>query len=111
MEPVTYKRNGRELGNAEAAGRLCRSAGRPNGVSGETYQFYIRRPRSLNAAYPPPPAHVYVDVETGQRMYPLKAVRAWNDGRPGRGNWGGEGARARLDGDQQAEEGASAERA
>jgi hypothetical protein len=88
MEPVSYKRNGRELGNAAAAGKIC-------GVSGETYQFYIRRPRSEKASYPPPPGHVYVDVETRQQMYPLKEVRAWQAKRPGRGNWNGEGAGAR----------------
>lgn len=86
MEPVSYKRNGRELGNAAKCGEIA------GGISWETWQWYVRTQRtSAN----PPPVHVYVDPTTSQRMYPLKDVRAWQAARPGRGNWGGEGARAR----------------
>jgi hypothetical protein len=85
VEPIKKKKAGRELVNAAAAGEIC-------GVSGETYQWYVRTGRPKGN---PPPGHVEVDNATGQRMYPAKAVRAWHDKRPGRGNWGGEGARAR----------------
>jgi hypothetical protein len=85
MEPFTKKTGGRQLGNAAAAGEIC-------GVTWETYQWYIRTGRPANN---PPPKHVSVDTESGQRLYPLKAVRAWHLARTGRGNWGGDGARAR----------------
>jgi hypothetical protein len=87
VEPVSYKRNGRELGNAAKCGEIA------GGISWETWQWYVRTQR--NTANPPP-VHVYVDVDSGQRMYPLKDVRAWHAARPGRGNWGGIGARARI---------------
>ncbi len=85
MLPVKKKKAGRELGNAAAAGEIA-------GVSWETYQWYIRTGRPAGN---PAPAHVEIDNDTGQRMYPLKDVRAWQAKRPGRGNWGGIGARAR----------------
>lgn len=86
MEPITKKKAGRELGNAAACGKLA-------GISWESFQWYVRTKRPAGN---PPPAHVEIDNETGQRMYPLKEVRAWQKRRPGRGNWGGIGARARV---------------
>lgn len=86
MEPRKFKRAGRELGNAAAAAALC------NGISWETYQWYARTERPAGN---PAPKHVEVDNATGQRLYSLKEVRAWQGRRPGRGNWGGIGARAR----------------
>lgn len=85
MEPISYKRNGRELGNAAAAAAIC-------GITWESYQWYVRRGKPENN---PAPGHVYVDPTTAQRMYALKDVREWHKNRKGRGNWGGEGARAR----------------
>lgn len=85
MEPVTKKRAGRELGNAAAAAAIA-------GIHWETYQWYVRTKRPEGN---PAPRHVETDNETGQRMYPLKEVRAWHARRPGRGNWGGIGAHAR----------------
>jgi hypothetical protein len=79
------KKAGRELVNAAMAGDMC-------DISGETYQWYVRTGKPAGN---PPPGHVEVDNETGQRMYPAKEIRAWIKKRPGRGNWGGEGARAR----------------
>lgn len=85
MEPISYKRNGRELGNAAAAAELC-------GITWETYQWYVRTGKPANN---PAPGHVHVDADSSQRFYALKEVRAWNKARTGRGNWNGEGARAR----------------
>ncbi len=95
MEPVKYKRNGRELGNAAACGQIA------NGISWETWQWYVRTQQGTDN---PPPVHVHIDVDTGQRMYPLKDVRAWQGRRKGRGNWGGIGARARKPRDEQTAE-------
>lgn len=85
MEPIKKKKAGRELGNAAACGAIA-------GVSWESYQWYVRTGKPEGN---PAPAHVEIDNETGQRMYPLKEVRAWHAKRPGRGNWGGIGAKAR----------------
>lgn len=90
MEPRKFKRAGRELGNAAAAGQIC------GGISWETYQWYARTERPAGN---PAPKHVEVDNATGQRLYSMKDVRAWHARRPGRGNWGGIGARARKQGD------------
>jgi len=48
--------------------------------------------------------HVEIDNQTGQRMYPMKAVREWHARRPGRGNWGGIGAQARVPKEDQEQE-------
>jgi hypothetical protein len=75
---------GRELGNAAAAGRLC-------GTSGENFQWYSNR-HQLDAErgrphVNPAPVSVCFHPETGEKMYPLAEVQAWHLGRPGRGNW------------------------
>jgi hypothetical protein len=85
VEPISYKRNGRELGNAAAAAAIC-------GITWESYQWYVRRGKPENN---PAPGHIYVDPDTQQRMYALKDVREWQRNRKGRGNWGGDGAAAR----------------
>lgn len=97
LEPVRKKKAGRELGNAAAAAALCvdPATGRP--ISPQTFQWYVRTGRPANN---PAPRHVEIDNETGQRMYALKEVRAWQARRVGRGNWGGIGARARRKDDQ-----------
>jgi hypothetical protein len=87
VEPLTKKSAGRELGNAAAAGAIC-------GIDWESYQWYVRTKTIVPEKRAP--GHVAVDTATQQRLYPLKAVRAWNASRPGRGNWNGEGARART---------------
>lgn len=86
MEPVKKKKAGRELGNAAACAEIV-------GVTWETYQWYVRQGRPAGN---PPPGPVEIDNVTRQSMYPLKEVRAWHAARPGRGNWGGIGARART---------------
>ncbi len=92
MEPRTKKTAGRELGNAAAAAALCVGRdGKP--ITWESYQWYVR---AKAAAPNNAPGHVAVDKDTGERLYPLKEVRAWQASRPGRGNWNGDGARART---------------
>lgn len=88
MEPYKVKRNGRELMNAAAVGEML-------GISGETYQWYVRMGKMGKLGDNPAPGHVEVDNARGERLYAAKEVRAWDKTRPGRGNWGGEGARAR----------------
>lgn len=99
MAPVSYKRAGREYGNAAAAANICiGSNGKP--ISAETFQWYVR---TGNPESNPAPKAAMVDNDTRQDMYLLKEVRAWHASRPGRGNWGGEGARARKPKDQPGE--------
>lgn len=93
MDPVTKKKAGRELGNAAAAAAIA-------GIHWETYQWYVRTRRPEGN---PAPKHVEIDNDTGQRMYPMKAVREWHARRPGRGNWGGIGAQARRKPDDDAD--------
>jgi hypothetical protein len=90
VEPISYKSNGRQYGNAAAAAAIC-------DIEWETYQWYVRTGRPSSN---PAPAHVKVDDKTGQRMYDLKQVRAWHASRKGRGNWNGIGARARKPKDE-----------
>lgn len=92
MEPRRVKRGGRELGNAAAAAMICVDPRTLKPIRPETYQWYVRvgKPAGNKA-----PGHVEIDNVTGQRMYPLKEVRAWQKARKGRGNWGGIGAKAR----------------
>jgi hypothetical protein len=82
---MIVKTNGRRLGNAAAVGEML-------GIKAETFQWYVREGKPVGN---PPPAHFKVDTATSQRLYDLKAVKSWHEGRKGRGNWGGEGARAR----------------
>ena len=92
MEPRKIKKAGRELGNAAAAALICVDPKTGQPIKPETYQWYVRvgKPAGNRA-----PGHVEIDNVTGQRMYPLKEVRAWQRKRKGRGNWGGIGAKAR----------------
>lgn len=85
MEPKIVKTNGKRLGNAAAVGQML-------GIKADSFQWYVREGKPAGN---PPPAHFKVDTETSQRLYDMKAVKEWNDRRTGRGNWGGEGARAR----------------
>jgi hypothetical protein len=94
VEPYTKKTNGRQFGNAAAAAEIC-------GIKWETYQWYVRTGRPEGH---PAPGPDHVDNKTRQSMYALKAVREWNDSRPGRGNWGGIGARARKPKDEGGEQ-------
>lgn len=83
--PVSTMWNGIEVGDREEAGAIC-------GISGESYANYARteRPRK-----DPAPKAVTRDLPSGRMLYPLEQVREWHKRRPGRGNWGGIGARAR----------------
>lgn len=92
MEPRRVTHEGRELGNAAAAAMLCVDPDTGRAIRPETYQWYVRvgKPAGNKA-----PAHVWIDQDTGQRMYPLDEVRSWQAKRKGRGNWGGIGAKAR----------------
>jgi hypothetical protein len=74
-----------EVGDRDEAGAIC-------GVDGETYANYARTGRPKKD---PAPKAVTRDLATGRLLYPLDEVRQWQIRRPGRGNWGGEGARAR----------------
>jgi hypothetical protein len=78
--------DGIEVGDRDEAGAIC-------GVPGETYANYARTRRPKND---PPPEAVTRDLRSGRLLYPLAEVREWQARRPGRGNWGGEGARARY---------------
>ena len=92
MEARKIKKAGRELGNAAAAAAICVDPRTGRSIRADTYQWYVRvgKPAGNRA-----PGHVEIDNATGQRMYPLKEVRAWQAKRKGRGNWGGQGAKAR----------------
>lgn len=99
MEPRTYKRHGRELGNAAAAGAVA-------GVSWETFTWYARRDRkrrteALKAGLDVDerylcPWRVDRDDETGQSLFPMREVRTWNRHRGGRGAWSGIGTDLRT---------------
>lgn len=92
VEPRRVKKNGRELGNAAAAAAICVDPRTGKKIKHTSYQWYVRVGKPAgNLA----PAHVEVDNITGQRMYPLREVRAWHRKRRGRGNWDGAGAKAR----------------
>jgi len=92
MEPRRVMRDGRELGNAAAAALICVDPRTGRSIKPSTYQWYVAQGKPAgNQA----PDYVEIDNDTGQRMYDLRAVREWQRGRPGRGNWGGMGARAR----------------
>jgi hypothetical protein len=100
VEPRRIKKAGRELGNAAAAAALCVDPKTGKPITADSFQWYVARTERLlsqgKVVRNPAPTHVEVDNKTGQRMYPLKEVRAWHAGRLGRGNWGGVGARARV---------------
>jgi len=100
MAPISYKTAGAEWGNAAAAAALCVGSD-GKAISADTFQWYVRT-ADPNGDNPPPKAE-RVDPHTRQSMYRLKRVREWHAKRPGRGNWGGIGARARLPKDQQGE--------
>ena len=107
MAPVRYTWHGLEIGDSDAAAELIGIA------HGAAYQAYVRRPW---VRYRKPPGRITRDGvsegDTGKVMYPLRMVNreewdAWPDapkltetleewqaGRLGRGNWGGDGARA-----------------
>lgn len=87
MWPIIRVRNERELGNAAAAGAVCDPE-----ISGDTFRWYSSQGMP---ARNPAPKHVEFDRETGQKMYWLDEVRAWDAQRPGRGNWEGLGAKYR----------------
>jgi hypothetical protein len=76
------KWRGKRIGDAGDAGQLCATPDRPDGVSGDTYQYYVKR---LQA--PGPLQTGYRDPATGRfrSMYDLDAVEAWHAARPGRG--------------------------
>jgi hypothetical protein len=92
--PRTFKRHGRELGNAAAAAEV-------RGVSWETFTWYARRDRKrreeARAKGQPVderylcPWRVDRDDETGQSLYPMKEVRTWTRNSRGRGTWSGIG--------------------
>lgn len=95
MEPRRVKRDGRELGNAAAAALICVDPRTGKPIKPSTYQWYVAQGKPAgNRA----PDYVEVDNDTGQRMYDLHVVREWHRNRPGRGNWGGDGAKARRGG-------------
>jgi len=87
VQPIVRRRNGKELGNAAAAAAVCRRPMLP-----ATFTSYSNK--GIPACCPAP-RHVAIDEETGQRLYWLKEVRLWDRKRPGKGNWGGQGAKAR----------------
>jgi hypothetical protein len=87
VQPTIRRRDGRELGNAAAAAAVCKRPVKP-----ATFTSYANK--GIPACCPAP-RHVAIDEVTGQRLYWLREVRAWDRRRPGKGNWGGIGAKAR----------------
>jgi hypothetical protein len=85
----------REYGNAAAAAMLCVDPKTKQSIKPETYQWYVAQGKPQTNR---PPGHVWVDttVSPPQRMYDLEQVGEWQSQRTGRGNWFGEGARARY---------------
>jgi hypothetical protein len=73
------KWRGKRVGDAADAARLCVGPNRPEGVTPDTYQYYVKR---LGA---PGPVKGYRDPDTGRLMYDLDKVAAWHASRPGRG--------------------------
>jgi hypothetical protein len=94
MEPRIVWKDGRMLGNAAAAAALCVDPDTGEPIQSTSFQWYIRTGKPAGN---PAPEHVYVDGDfhPPQRMYDLDEVKAWQERRKGRGNWGGIGARAR----------------
>jgi hypothetical protein len=93
--PGTRATDVHEYGNAAAAAAMCPRPDTGEPIKSDTYQWYVAQGRPSRSR---PPGHEWVDttVSPPQRMYPLEDVRAWQATRPGRGNWDGEGARARY---------------
>ena len=94
MEPRIVWKDGRMLGNAAAAAALCVDPDTGEPIQSTSFQWYIRTGKPAGN---PAPEHVFVDGDfhPPQRMYDLEEVKAWQERRRGRGNWGGDGARAR----------------
>jgi hypothetical protein len=84
MEPYYVTIDGRELGNAAAVGEMLR-------ISPGTYQKYVTDAVNGKTTRNPAPGPV-AGSTTGQLLYSLDEVRAWDKRRPGQGNWGGAGA-------------------
>lgn len=76
------KWRGKRVGDAKDAAALCVTADRPDGVSADTYQYYVKR---LGA--PGPLREGFRDPVSGRlrSLYDLDAVEAWHAARPGRG--------------------------
>ena len=87
QEPVYRVQNGKRLGNATAAGLQCDPP-----IGPASLRWYSNNGKPDAAPCPKP---VGRDRETGQWLFDLDAIKTWDQARPGRGNWDGEGAKAR----------------
>lgn len=79
--PIVRHTERGDLGNAVAAAESI-------GLTVDTWTSYVRARRPVGN---PPPEHVTLDPETGQKLWELAAVRAWQQSRTGRGNPGAVG--------------------
>lgn len=82
------------VGNADDAGRLCRTPKRPEGYDGREYRWQVRRngaPSPVQVPDPFPPTGqtpTLVDLLIdGRPQFDLDAVEEWNAARPGSGGW------------------------
>lgn len=78
---MEQKLRGRRVGDATDAGRLCTTVASPEGVSGDTFRYYVRR---LSA---PSPVGAVWDARSRRQVsvWDLDAVARWHASRPGQG--------------------------
>jgi hypothetical protein len=75
------------VGDKHECAAVCK-----NPMSGAAFAYYSRTRQPINN---PAPESVWTDPATQRKYYPYQATIEWDARRPGPGDWGGIGARAK----------------